>query len=178
MKGAGNINWSQEKNQNHYVHTPSKQKNNKLLANVHQILFLDAGILVRGSSFFCWFSRINKRQQQLNNSPNSFWTHLLSVFPLLVVVVLFLTISRNSCRPWVENIVERCGWRRGRQQQQQQPNSVKQQKQQQQEALDQQQQQLIFFADGQVIIRPISFSSLGRARLLAWLFQLILLFTL
>jgi len=40
----------------------------------------------------------------------------------------------------------------------------KQQKQQQQEALDQQQQQLIFFADGQVIIRPITFSSLGRAR--------------
>jgi hypothetical protein len=102
MKAAGNINWSQEKNQYHYVctHPANKQKTTTNYSQMFfKFFFWTLGLCEDLLSFVAIFTNKASTTQQ---QPKLFWTHLLSVFPLLVVVVLFLTISRNSCRPWVE----------------------------------------------------------------------------
>lgn len=82
MKGAGNINWSQEKNQNHYVCThPANKQKQQITRKCSSNSFFGRWACARIFFLLLPFSRIKQgiKRQQLNNSPDSFG-HICCLF--------------------------------------------------------------------------------------------------
>jgi hypothetical protein len=83
------------------MYTPSKQtKTTNYSQMFFKLFFWTLGLCEDLLSFVAIFTnKARNNASATQQQPRLFCTHLLSVFPLLVVVVLFLTISRDSCRP-------------------------------------------------------------------------------